>query len=86
MKSPKRQPFTTDEWIRWRDSCLAAEASIRELSVYAGVAYGGNAEIRGRRRARDLASFREFVEMMTCGAITDENQLELFLGTTEAWS
>lgn len=74
-----RNPFNRDEWKLWRDRVLDVEVEIAESSIHAGFAYGQLAEDRGRRIARDLEAYREYVGKLAFNAIADANQGELDL-------
>lgn len=62
------------------------EMDIKEKSIHAGVAFGQLAEDRGRRIARDLAGYREYVGKLAFNRIGDGQQLDLFIGKAgETW-
>lgn len=75
-RKSNRTPFTREEWVSWRDGTNEVETEIVEASIHAGVAYGPIAEDRGKRIARDLRAYREYVGRLAFNKIADDNQTE----------
>lgn len=78
-RQSNRRPFNRDEWKIWRDRVLDVEVEVTESSIHAGFAYGQLAEDRGRRIARDLQAYREYIGKLAFNKIADADQGELTL-------
>lgn len=71
-----RTPFDRNQWVSWRDETLVSQHEIVEAAIHAGAAYGQLAEDRGRRIARDLEAYREYIGRLAYNMIADANQFE----------
>lgn len=85
VRQSNRTPFNRDEWVSWRDQTNETEVEITEAAIHAGVAFGPIAEDRGKRIARDLRAYREYIGRLAFNKIADTNQSEFdWFGTADA--